>query len=357
MQRKSLVVLAVAACALMLGGVGLLLVNNVKLAQRERDRARMEAALAAEHAARAQQLDRERTHLAQQNEELAKLATALRQNEVRQDSNLTALSSRLTNLATQGQSSTTAANPKQAMSEMMEKMMSDPAMREMVRTQQKSALNQMYGPLFRELSLNPEQKQQFLDVLLDQMMSGMTNASGLFGGQGPRADALQAIKEQEKEMQAKLKQLLGDERYGRYEDYQKSVNERMMVNSLRQQMDESPTPLRDEQSAQLLAIMREEKARVPPVIPSTASSAADALQALGSDEAVSRQLQWQEDYHHRLVERAKQVLTPEQMKAYEEFLQSQLAMQKMGMKMARDMFGDGQPNPASQPQSIPAPAK
>src|SRR6185436_5869889 len=115
--------------------------------------------------------------------------------------------------------------------------------------------------------------------LLDQMMSGMTNASGLLGGQGPRADALQAIKEQEKGVQAKLKQLLGDERYGRYEDYQKSVTARMMVNSLRQQMDESPTPLRDEQSAQLLAIMREEKARVPPVIRNTASAAADALQA------------------------------------------------------------------------------
>src|SRR5262245_24587974 len=137
MQKKSLTWMAVAAALLMLGGAGLLVFNSMKQVRREREQARLQAALAAEHAAHVQQLDRERSHLTQQNEELSKLASSLRQNEVRQDSNLPALTSRLTNLASSSQSSTQAtSNPYQALSDMMQKMMNDPAMRDMIRTQQ-----------------------------------------------------------------------------------------------------------------------------------------------------------------------------------------------------------------------------
>ena len=49
--------------------------------------------------------------------------------------------------------------------------------------------------------------------------------------------------------------------------------------------------------------------------------------------------QAQEEINRRVLERAAQVLTPEQLKSYGEFQFQQLEMQKFGMKMAQQMFG------------------
>jgi hypothetical protein len=60
-----------------------------------------------------------------------------------------------------------------------------------------------------------------------------------------------------------------------------------------------------------------------------------------------------------VLDRAGQVLSPEQLKDYAGFLKSQLEMQKMGMNMARKMFGA--PKGASPPLDgvtpVPVPVK
>ena len=48
----------------------------------------------------------------------------------------------------------------------------------------------------------------------------------------------------------------------------------------------------------------------------------------------------QEEVNIRVLERAGQILTPEQSAKLGPLLQSQLEMQKAGMKMAREMFKD-----------------
>ena len=48
---------------------------------------------------------------------------------------------------------------------------------------------------------------------------------------------------------------------------------------------------------------------------------------------------WMDDYNRRVLERAAQVLTPDQFKEYQSFREQQASMQKLGLQMAKQMFG------------------
>jgi hypothetical protein len=56
---------------------------------------------------------------------------------------------------------------------------------------------------------------------------------------------------------------------------------------------------------------------------------------------LDRHFAWQEEHSKRVLERAAGVLTPEQLKEFAEFQKSQMEMQKLGLKMAKEMFGGG----------------
>ena len=76
----------------------------------------------------------------------------------------------------------------------------------------------------------------------------------------------------------------------------------------------------------------------------TQTQKADNIQAvLGSPEAAEKMITQQEVANARVLERASQVLTPEQLGKLEPVLKNQVEMQRAGMKMARQMFGGGQP--------------
>jgi hypothetical protein len=160
---------------------------------------------------------------------------------------------------------------------------------------------------------------------------------------------VKAITDQQKEMNAGLKALLGDEKFAQYEDYQKTVGDRTQLNQFKQQLEGDDSALQDGQFAQLMQILKEEKARVPPVVSDDPGKSAETLQAMTSEETMNKQFQWQEELNNRVLERAAQTLTPGQWKEYDAFLQQQMTMQRMGMKMAREMFGgkvEAPPSPA-----------
>jgi hypothetical protein len=64
-----------------------------------------------------------------------------------------------------------------------------------------------------------------------------------------------------------------------------------------------------------------------------------------SEEKMNQHLQWKEQLHQRVLGRAGTALTPEQFKEYGSFLEQQLNVQRLGMKMARGMFGGGEVGP------------
>jgi hypothetical protein len=100
--------------------------------------------------------------------------------------------------------------------------------------------------------------------------------------------------------------------------------------------------LSQEQNQQLIGIIKEEKKNVqinrgaPPFDPTK-----DWQQVLQSGEAAEQLFSQQEEVNNRVLERAGQVLTPEQLEKFGPMLKNQLEMQKAGMRMAREMFKSG----------------
>jgi len=139
-----------------------------------------------------------------------------------------------------------------------------------------------------------------------------------------------------------VKALLGDDRYAQYKDYGETMAERMAVNQLSQQLASSPNPLNDNQSRQLLEIMKQEKKNVAPVFgdPGANGSANMAnWQAMMSEEGLNGFFKQREEIDQRVLERAKAVLTQEQLTAFATHQSNQLQMQRTGMSMAAKMFG------------------
>jgi hypothetical protein len=60
-----------------------------------------------------------------------------------------------------------------------------------------------------------------------------------------------------------------------------------------------------------------------------------------SDDQMQQFFQGQEEVNERIRTRAMSLLTADQMKAFEQFQKQQIDVQKMGMTMARRMFGNG----------------
>ena len=340
MNRKIILILS-AAAAIALGAACVVLVLLLN-AHRQRELAAAEAN-AAENAARAadaqrlREAERDRSRVEKQNKELADLASRLRQSEAAQASNVSALVRQLKTPATN--SAGEALGGGQGMGEMFEKMMKDPAMKEMLRSQQKSMMKTMYGSLFKELNLPAEQQKKLTDLLLDAQMSGVESAGDLFKGESEaRTNAVNAIAEKQKATQAQIKALLGDEKYAQYEDYQKTIADRMVLNQFQQQSAGTDTELRDDQMQRLIGLIKEERAKTPPIIDEDPGKSMENLQKVFNTELFDKQMQWQEDLNKRVLERADGVLTPEQLKEYADFQASQFNMMKLGMQMAREMF-------------------
>jgi len=227
-----------------------------------------------------------------------------------------------------------------AMGDALARMMKNPAMKEMMRSQQKLMINSSYGPLFKDLALNDERKAQLTQLLLDQQMQALDKAQSALGTNGgfDFGKLATAAKDQESQNDDAIKSFLGDQ-YPYYEDYKKTMGDRVQLEQLRSQLDGTKSALNDSQIKDILYVIADEREKQPPLISQDPQAAAANLEKMFSTDTMDKQLQWQEEINKRVLDRAAGILSPEQLKSYSEFQSQQLDMQKLGMKMAREMFG------------------
>lgn len=229
--------------------------------------------------------------------------------------------------------------------EFFSKMMEDPDTRKMIRETHRAMLDQLYDPLIKRMSLTPEEASQFKELLADNMMNAAEKGTSMFtGGLNNRAELVKTMAAQQKLFEDQLKQFLGDTRYAQYKDYQETAGERTQLNQFRQQFA-GENALTDQQTEQLLAFMKEEKQAVAAAtgLPlSGDQQEAAKLEAMLSGEGVQQLLQVQETMSQRVYERAKGVLSDNQLGAFGKFQTNQLQMMRMGMNMMRKfMTPDG----------------
>jgi len=243
---------------------------------------------------------------------------------------------------------------KQGMGGFLSSMMEDPDMRRMMLQQQKTVMETMYAPLFKQLGLTPEETEKFNQLILTNQMRNMERGAQVMKGMedpANRAATMEKVTQQQKESEEEMKAFLGEERFAQYREYNESMGDRMALQQFKQQMMNA-TPLRDDQEFQLQRMMKEEAKNIPP-------AGADANESLEmrswsvmvSEEAMDKHFKRQEEINQRVLERARTVLSEEQLAHFGKFQENQVNMQKVGLNMARKMMGPAKQAEPLQPQN------
>jgi hypothetical protein len=223
------------------------------------------------------------------------------------------------------------------------KMFTDPEMKKAMRGQQSMIVRTMYADLAKELGLAPEEANQLIELLTERQMGMAARSMELMGDGGADAKKLEesgkSINASRKEYDAQINALLGEERAKKFAEYERTIGDRMQMQQVQQAFTASGVPLQDSQRDGLMAIMKEERLKTP-ASPFDASNkdVSAQMKALQNSDAVDKAMQQTQDFNTRVLTRARTVLTPEQINAFEAAQKQQLEMMQLGMKMSREMF-------------------
>jgi hypothetical protein len=214
-------------------------------------------------------------------------------------------------------------------------MMKDPEARKAMAQQQRMGLNMVYGEMFRRLGLSGDQEEKLKDLLLEQQMNNMEHAGDLFDPNGNRAEAMQKMGDAQKQLQDQIKGLLGDEKYTQFQQYSQTLGERMMLDQFGKDAEITP----DQKEALLNIVLEERKNSQINNGESLTKSPEDLSKMLNSPDAMEKTIARQQQINERVIERAGNILTADQVRKLGPLLDSQLQMQRAGVKMAQEMFG------------------
>jgi hypothetical protein len=227
-------------------------------------------------------------------------------------------------------------------------MFKDPAMKEMIKTQQQTVMGpmieMMYSGLITNLNLSPEQSAALKDLLTKrQMIDSQAGVSLL--GDDLDADKRKALMDQAKAdkdaINAQIKQTIGDAGYTQLDAWDKSAGDRMMLNTFKSQLGASAPAMSSDQEGQLMQALSEERGKFKFTTDFGDQSALSGgdWTSMFTDEKVSQFSAESTQLMQNYLSRAQSILSPDQYKIFEGSLNSQQQMQTVGLKMAVKMFG------------------
>jgi RNA polymerase sigma factor (sigma-70 family) len=197
----------------------------------------------------------------------------------------------------------------------LEKMMSDPAMKEYIRQAQIGKFKEFYGDFFKEQNMTPEQTEKFLNVMCDIAGKSMEQLSSAAQGNGqqPAAEDING---------SPLHELLGDGGMARFKQYSDEIPAKITVKLLQQKLEENP--LNEQQSAQLLQIVKAEPTQLTQGITGAPDKA-----FLGSQAEIDSFLQQLNESNQRIVQQASSILAPDQLTALDGILTNAIASRRL----------------------------
>jgi hypothetical protein len=230
-------------------------------------------------------------------------------------------------------------------------MLKNPQMKEMVRAQQKMMIEQMYGGLYKKLSLSPADEDSLKQLLNDRQMALVD--AGLAAMDGSGSDTNQPAvdtKTLKAQYDKQIEDLLGQQAYTTFQQYDQTVTERTQVNLFKQSLS-ADNVLTDQQENDLVNAMYQARQALPDNS-LLKNQTHDPSQL--SEGNIAEALKVQEQLQKQYADSAASILTPAQLDQFTKFQQQMSAMSAAGMKMAAQMFG--QNKSASAPAASPGPA-
>lgn len=194
---------------------------------------------------------------------------------------------------------------------------------EVTRARAAAALRRLYGGLARELGLPPEQEAQLLQLLIDQQTEQLDTFRKLRGDPAAMSQAMTELRDRN---QTELMTALGD-KYLPFEDYQKSLGERMQIEQAALQLKAAGVPLKEDQQRKVLDVMVDERERL---------ARPTWTAGMPPDQALAQQREWQDDYDDRVRSRLSGVLSAEQLKQYDVYRNLQAVQRRRQWESLRE---------------------
>jgi len=219
-------------------------------------------------------------------------------------------------------------------------MMSNPEMKEMIRAQQMTGMEISHGALFNYLDLDAEEMKTFKELLIDKQLALMDVGFAMMNAETSneeRKDIAMRMKSINDEHEKKFREFLGDEDFDVYKQYEDTQQERMSVNLFKQSLDRA-NPLGEDQEHQLILAMHELRKNHNFTHDLDSQETFDP--SLFTEKILSSHLNETANLHEQFVNKARGILSEAQLAKFTASLQQQRAIQEMGMKMARQMFGE-----------------
>ena len=182
----------------------------------------------------------------------------------------------------------------------MAKLLNDPTMKEYMQKAMMDKFRTMYGPLIQDLKLAPEQTDALLKMICDRSTQALALMSA------PADQAKQAYAAVEQETAGRLKSLLGETGYARFEQFSGEIPARAALELLQAQLGDNE--LNAEQSAKLLQVVKAE----PHELTQGLVGAPDKAFS-GSQAEIDSFLQRVNESNQRIMEQASAFLTPQQL--------------------------------------------
>ncbi len=231
-------------------------------------------------------------------------------------------------------------NPMSAMA----KMMKDPAMREVMKSQMRSQVDFMYRDLFDLLGLDAGKQEQLTKLLVDRAGAGMDLGFSMMGGEKisdeERKKKTEAMAAATAESDQALKELLGDD-YAKYDSFEKSQPERQQLNSLNGLLKDKGIGLSEEAESKLMDTLFKERTSFKYDVDLSDQRTMDPGKFTA--ENLSRFQEQQAVLRGQILSKVEPILTPDQLEVFRKSQEQQAAMEKMGMEMAQKMMGGKKP--------------
>jgi hypothetical protein len=229
----------------------------------------------------------------------------------------------------------------------MAAMFKDPKMREMMKSQQKMfigpVIDKQYGDLFKQLNLTQDQVAGVKDLIQKKMLAGSDVGFSMMDDSldaSQRADLAKQVKTQTDDYDSQIKQFLGDDSYQSYQSYEKSIPDRMTVAQFGDQFAGTATALNNGQQQQLIQAMSDARNNFKWTSGLNQQNPGmnGDMGSLLTPDNIEKFAQEREQFDNDFLNKAQQILSPEQFAAFKEFQATQRNLQITGLKMAGQMI-------------------
>ena len=202
-------------------------------------------------------------------------------------------------------------------------MNESPAAQRYMQTLRKASMRRQYADVGQALGLSQEQANKLIDLLSDPQSRMIANS-----GNAPmdRANIMQAAAEAKKRTDAAVAAVIGQDKVPQWEEYQKTMPERVQASMVHQEMQRMGMPLSDDQRARLVDILVEQHQQNPRPAPE---------QGIAPEEMRQASMKWQDESDKEFLERAKSVLTNEQYEQYRDYQEWQREMRNDALRNFR----------------------